>query len=136
MQTIDEARMMLLKDIFVKYMILEVETLQCSISEAEAIMNSLLSLSPAKEIEAFVALQKGGPMAPPQEPIRTNPQVFTSSPAVLSVSSRPPVQTRSSLSVRDDPGLIRSKKRMSRFGTILRSRRNTMRLASRLRGFH
>ena len=132
-QTIDEARMILLKDIFVKCMMLEVETSQSSISEAEGIMNSLLSLTPSKEIESFVAQQKGAPVPATHERRRSiisNTQTSTPSPSASPTSSRPPppLQTRSTLSVpSEDSGSIRAEKRKSRFGTILRSGRNSMR---------
>ena len=132
-QTIDEARMILLKDIFVKCMMLEVETSQSSISEAEGIMNSLLSLTPSKEIESFVAQQKGTPVPATHErrrSIMSNTQTFTPSPSTPPASSRPPppLQTRNTLSVpSEDSGSIRTEKRKSRFGTILRSGRNSMR---------
>ena len=125
-QTIDEARMILLKDIFVKCMMLEVETSQSSISEAEGIMNSLLSLTPSKEIESFVAQQKSAPIPATHERRRSIIQTPLSTPPA---SSRPPLlQTRSTLSVPlEDSGSIRTEKRKSRFGTILRTGRNSRR---------
>ena len=132
-QTIDEARMILLKDVFVKCMMLEVETSQSSTSEAEGIMNSLLSITPSKEIESFVAQQKDAPIPATHERRRSiisNTPMITPSPLTSPTSSLPPpsLQTRSTLSVpSEDSGIIRTEKRKSRFGTILRSRRNSMR---------
>jgi F-BAR domain only protein len=130
-QSIDETRMVLLKDIFVKCMMLEVETSQSAMSEAEGIMNSLLSLTPAKEVEAFTSSQKDGPAPALYErrrsTIMTNNQTFTPSPTASPVARPSPIQTRSTLSIPEDDGSVRSEKRKSRFGTILRSGRNSIR---------
>ena len=142
MQIIDESRMILLKDIFVKCMMMEVETSQQSMSESEGIMNSILSLTPAKEVAAFAAQQKDEPRPTGHERRRSimqNNQTFTptssttSSPATV----RPaPVQTRSTISIPvEDAGSLRSEKRKSRFGTILRSSRDSMRPNLHIRGF-
>jgi F-BAR domain only protein len=131
MQSIDESRLVLLKDIFVKCMMLEVETSQSAMSETEGIMNSLLSLTPAKEVEAFVSSQKDG-LNPTlhdrrRSTIMTNNQTFTPSSTASPVARPSPIQTRSTLSIPDDDGSVRSEKRKSRFGTILRSGRNSIR---------
>lgn len=128
MQTMDEARMMLLKDIFVKCMMLEVETSQSAMSEAEGIMNSLLSLTPAREVAAFVEMQQDAPKPTLHERRRSsimpNNQTFMPSPTASPVSRPSLTTTTSNLSVPEDVGSLRSEKRKSRFGTILRSGRN------------
>jgi len=130
MQTMDEARMMLLKDIFVKCMMLEVETSQSAMSEAEGIMNSLLSLTPGKEVDAFVAMQQDAPKPTLHERRRSsimqNNQTFTPSPTASPVSRPSLTTTPSNLSIPEE-GSLRSEKRKSRFGTILRSSRNSIR---------
>ena len=140
MQSIDESRMTLLKDIFVKCMMMEVETTQASISEAEGIMNSLLSLTPAKEVESFVKHSKDGAVAPTHERRKSiigNMQTVTPSPAASPASSRAPtLQARATLPIPEDSGSIHSEKRKSRFGTILRARRNSTRSPNlNIRGF-
>lgn len=138
MQTIDEARMVMLKDIFVKCMMMEVETSQSAMSESEGIMNSLLSLTPQKEVDEFVTQQKEGGHAPMHErrrSIMTNTQTFTPSPSASPVSTRPSLTpTRSNISIPEDSGAVRTEKRKSRFGTILRSGRNSIRPNLHLRG--
>lgn len=127
MQNIDESRMILLKDLFVKCMMMEVETSQQSMSEAEGIMNSLLSLTPAKEVEYFATQQKEGPKPSTQERRRSimqNNQTFTPTSSTTSsptTARPPPIQTRSTVNIPvEDVGSLRSEKRKSRFGTILR----------------
>jgi F-BAR domain only protein len=127
LQTLDEARMLMLKDIFVKCMMMEVETSQAAMGEAEGIMNSLLSLNPAREVDAFAAQQKDDPTRVRQRrrsSIMTNNQTFTPSPSASPMTRPPPVST---LSIPEDAGSIKSEKRKSRFGTILRSGRNSIR---------
>jgi len=128
MQSIDESRMILLKDIFVKCMMMEVENSQQSMSEAEGIMNSLLSLTPAKEVEAFAAQQKDAPkpthIQERRRSIMQNNQTFTptsSNTSSPTPSRPPPIQTRSTVNIPvEDAGSLRSERRKSRFGTILR----------------
>jgi len=123
MQTIDEARLILLKDLFVKCMMMEVEMATGSISEAEGIINSLLSLVPTKEVEAFATQQKNAP--PTIERRRStigSTQTFVPSP---SSSRASPIQARATPSISEDSGSVKEK-RKSRFGTILRSGRNSI----------
>lgn len=130
LQMIDEARLVLLKDIFVKSMMMDIETSQSSTSDAERIVNSLLSLTPSKEIETFVAQQKDLPKPAGHERRRStmsSSQVTTPEPAPSTSTRPPPVQARRTLPVAGDDGTIRSDKRKSRFGTILRSSRNSIR---------
>jgi F-BAR domain only protein len=137
LQTIDEARLVLLKDLFVKSMMMDIETSQSSVSDAEGVVNSLLSLNPAKEIEVFVAQQKDLPKPSSHERRRStisSNQVPALEPAP-STSTRPsPAQARRTMPVTDDDGLIRTDKRKSRFGTILRSSRSSIRTPNLLRG--
>jgi F-BAR domain only protein len=129
LQNMDEARMIMLKDLFVKFIMIQVETSESAMSETEGIMNALLSLTPTKEVEEFVGLQKGTRITHERRrSIISNPQTNTPSPALPAIISRPTLtQTRSNtLSIPEDTGSIREK-RKSRFGTILRSGRNSIR---------
>jgi len=142
-QTIDEARMLMLKDIFVKCMMMEVEMSQSSTGEAEEIMNALLSLTPSKEVEAFVRQQKAAPKAIPtherRRSIISNVQTYAPPPTASPAPSRPPPPQQqpssSTLSVTADSSSIRAEKRKSRFGTILRSGRNSIKPNLGIRGF-
>jgi len=129
LQNIDEGRMIMLKDIFVKSMMMEVETSQAAMSETEGIMNALLSLSPDKEVEDFAAAQKEGAkpaMHERRRSILSNNQTFTPSPSASPVSRPSLAPTRSNVSIPEDSGEVRTEKRKSRFGTILRSGRNSI----------
>lgn len=125
MQTIDEARMTLLKDIFVKCMMMEVEVSQSSVNGSERVINSLLSLAPAKEVETFVAQQKDATKLPTLSSTQNTQALSAESPPPP--TERPaPVQIRIKPPVPEDSGSVRTEKRKSRIGTIFRSSRNSI----------